>query len=156
MLKGKQKPKTLELHCVAEIGHFQFVILSLLPCCSFSRTSQRPEISPGRRKKAFIASCDQIDDQSLSWGHFAWFFAQKLGIRKSRTTRLTGNRWVASGNGNVTHLSIPVDWWRVLMQIQNIFWKSLKFDSDYFPFGNFSRFFIIFPFVPIFFGHFLN
>ena len=55
MLKGKQKPKTLVLHCVAEIGHFQFVILSLLPCCSFSRTSQRPEISPGKKEHLLLA-----------------------------------------------------------------------------------------------------
>lgn len=87
MLKGKQKPKTLVLHCVAEIGHFQFVILSLLPCCSFSRTSQRPEISPGKKEHLLLAVTKLMTKACPGAISLVLFFAQKiyLGNRKSRT-----------------------------------------------------------------------
>ena len=89
-LKTIENALVILVHCVAEIGHFQFVILSLLPCCSFSRTSQRPEISPGKKEHLLLAVTKLMTKACPGAISLVLFFLPKksiLGIGKAEHCR---------------------------------------------------------------------
>ena len=85
MQKGKQKQNLGTTLCCRNWSFSvrYFVSPALL---LFFKDKSKTRNQPWK-KRAFIASCDQIDDQSLSWGHFACaFFLPKksiLGIGKA-------------------------------------------------------------------------
>ena len=72
MQKGKQKQNLGTTLCCRNWSFSvrYFVSPALL---LFFKDKSKTRNQPWK-KRAFIASCDQIDDQSLSWGHFACAF----------------------------------------------------------------------------------